>query len=95
MSEGGGAIRNEMAQLMPLPLTVSCFSKSQIGFTFLLSVHRSSSGKGPLNGCLLFVYYYYPRESEGLCFYRRWFVCLSVCLSVGLFVCLFVTTITK
>jgi len=22
----------------------------------------------------------YPRESEGLCFYRRWFVCLSVCL---------------
>ena len=25
---------------------------------------------------------YYPRESEGLCFYRRWFVCLSVCLSV-------------
>ena len=33
----------------------------------------------------------YPCESEGLCFYRRWFVCLSVCL----FVCLFVTTITK
>ena len=26
----------------------------------------------------------YPRESEGLCFYRRWFVCLSVCLSVCL-----------
>ena len=24
-----------MAQLMPLPLTVSCFSKLQIGFTFL------------------------------------------------------------
>ena len=24
----------------------------------------------------------YPRESEGLCFYRRWFVCMSVCLSV-------------
>jgi len=24
-----------MAQLMPLPLTVSCFSKTQIGFTFL------------------------------------------------------------
>jgi len=23
-----------MAQLMPLPLTVSCFSKIQIGFTF-------------------------------------------------------------
>ena len=25
---------------------------------------------------------HYPRESEGLCFYRRWFVCLFVCLSV-------------
>ena len=24
------------AQLMPLPLTVSCFSKIQIGFTFLI-----------------------------------------------------------
>jgi len=24
------------AQLMPLPLTVSCFSKIQIGFTFLV-----------------------------------------------------------
>jgi len=23
--------------------------------------------------------FFYPRESEGLCFYRRWFVCLSVC----------------
>jgi len=25
-----------MAQLMPLPLTVSCFSEIQIGFTFLV-----------------------------------------------------------
>jgi len=24
----------------------------------------------------------YPRESEGICFHRRWFVCLCVCLSV-------------
>ena len=27
-----------MAQLMPLPLTVSCFGKIQIGFTFLVLV---------------------------------------------------------
>ena len=27
---------SNMAQLMPLPLTVSCFSKIQIGFTFLV-----------------------------------------------------------
>ena len=39
------------AQLMPLPLTVSCFSKIQIGFTFLIPAHLGSPGKGPLNGC--------------------------------------------
>ena len=33
-----------MAQLMPLPLTVSCFSKIQIGFTFLVPAHPSSPG---------------------------------------------------
>ena len=31
-----------MAQLMPLPLTVSCFSKIQIGFTFLALAHLGS-----------------------------------------------------
>jgi len=31
-----------MAQLMPLPLTVSCFSKIQIGFTFLVVAHPGS-----------------------------------------------------
>jgi len=34
-----------MAQLMPLPLTVSCFSKIQIGFTFLVSAHPGSPEK--------------------------------------------------
>jgi len=33
------------AQLMPLPLTVCCFSKIQIGFTFLVSAHPGSPGK--------------------------------------------------
>jgi len=31
-----------MSQLMPLPLTVSCFSKIQIGFTFVVPAHLSS-----------------------------------------------------
>ena len=35
-----------MVQLMPLPLTVSCFSKIQIGFTFLVPAHLGSPGKG-------------------------------------------------
>ena len=34
-----------MAQLMPLPLTVSCFSKIQIGFTFLVPAHLCIPGK--------------------------------------------------
>ena len=31
---------------MPLPLTVSCFSKIQIGFIFLVPAHPGSPGKG-------------------------------------------------
>jgi len=34
-----------MAQLKPLPLTVSCFSKIQIGFAFLVPAHLGSPGK--------------------------------------------------
>jgi len=51
---------------MPLPLTVSCFSKIQIGFTFLVLAHLGSPGKGPLNVCVcvcvlsLVVFIYQP-----------------------------------
>ena len=64
-------------QLGPMPITRVChYRHRELGLTRLLDGRR----------------YYYPRESEGLCFHQRWFVCLSVfCLSV----CLFVTTITK
>jgi len=34
-----------MAQLMPLPLTVSCFSKIQFGFAFPVPAHLGSPGK--------------------------------------------------
>ena len=34
-----------VAQLMPLPLTVSCSSKIQIGFTFLVPAHLGSPGQ--------------------------------------------------
>jgi len=34
-----------VAQLMPLPLTVSCFYKIQIGSTFLVPAHRGSRGQ--------------------------------------------------
>jgi len=41
-----------IAQLMPLALTVSCFSKIQIGFTFWYRPTWVVPDKGPLNGCV-------------------------------------------
>jgi len=43
-----------MAQLMPLPLIVSCFSKIQIGFTFLVLAHPGSAGQRALK-CVCFI----------------------------------------
>ena len=44
-----------MTQLMPLPLTVSCFSKIQIGCAFLVPARPGSPGSGPLNGFVVVV----------------------------------------
>jgi len=41
-----------MAQLMPLPLTVSCFSKIQIALPFWYRLIRVVLEKGPLNVCV-------------------------------------------
>ena len=41
-----------MALLMPLPLTVSCFSKIQIGFTFWYRLTQVVPDKGLLYGCV-------------------------------------------
>ena len=41
-----------MAQLMPLPLTVSCFSKIQIGLPFWYWLTWVVPEKGPLNWCV-------------------------------------------
>ena len=42
-----------MAQLMPMPLTVSCFSKIQIGFTFLVPARLSSPERAIKRVCVL------------------------------------------
>jgi len=44
-----------MAQLMPLPLTVSCFSKIQIGFTFLVPALLGSPGKRAVKWVCVYV----------------------------------------
>jgi len=45
-----------MAQLMPLLLNVSCFSKIQIGFTFLVPAHPGSPGKKAVKRVCVCVY---------------------------------------
>ena len=58
-----------MAQLMPLPLTVSCFRKIQIGFTFLVLAHPGSPGQRAVKRVCVYVC---------VCFY----ICFSLSLLV-------------
>ena len=75
-----------MTQLMPLPLTVSCFSKIQIDFTFLVLAHPGCPGQ---------------RAVKRVCVRARVCVIMPAkardygITGVGLSVCLFITTITK
>jgi len=41
-----------MAQLMPLPLTVSLLQQNPDWFSFLIQAHPGSPEKGPLNVCV-------------------------------------------
>jgi len=54
-----------MAQLVPLPLTVSCFSRIHIGFTFLVPAHPGSAGQ---------------RVIKRVCVYVCVCVCVCVCV---------------
>ena len=47
-----------MALLMPLPLTISCYSEIQIGFTFLVPTHPGSLGKRVVKRVCVCVLYY-------------------------------------
>jgi len=65
-----------ITQLMPLPLSVSCFSKIQIGFAFLVPAHRVVPEKGPLNGCVCVVVIIYllcnmgSHKQSKICIYK-------------------------
>ena len=54
-----------MAQLMPLPLTVSRFSKIQIGFTFLVPAHPGSPGQKAVKRVCVCVYKISTMELSG------------------------------
>jgi len=57
-----------MAQRISLPLTVSCFSKIQIGFTFLVPAHLGSLGKRAVKRVCV----YYVNEGGSV---AEWLAC--------------------
>jgi len=63
-----------MAQLMPLPLTVSCFSKIQIGIAFLVPAHPDSPGKRAVK-----------RVCVCVCVFFMDLACLHVCSTLSTF----------
>jgi len=66
-----------MVQLMPLPLTVSCFSKIQIGFTFLVPAHQDSIRQRAIKWVCV---YSVLGRKERVILWACLCVCLSVCL---------------
>ena len=69
------------AQLMPLPLTVSCFSKIQIGFVFLVPAHPGGPGKRAVKRvCVCDCRY---SELAGGCGGRAGKAVMSTCLLLG------------
>ena len=60
--EQGGDLHT--AQLMPMPLTVSCFSKIQISFTFLIAAGLGSPGKMAGNRVCVCVFFKTPRHRD-------------------------------
>ena len=50
--EQGADLHTAQLMPLPLPLTVSCFSKIQIGLPFWYWLTRVVPEKGPLNGCV-------------------------------------------
>ena len=60
------------AQLMPLPLTVSCFSKIQIGFTFLVPAHPDSPGKRAVKRVCVRVHVRVHVRVREVLFWNKW-----------------------
>jgi len=61
-------------QLTPLPLTVSCFSNLQIGFTFLVPAHLGSPGKRAVKRecvCVCVCLHYLGNCERCSCYFRH------------------------
>jgi len=72
-----------MAQLMPLPLTVSCFGKIQMGFTFLVPAHVGSTGQRAVKQvCVCVCVCVCVRACVRACARARVCVCVRACVRV-------------
>ena len=67
-------------QLIPLPPTVSCFSKIQIGFTLLVPAHLGSPGKRAVKRVCVCVCVYLT-----VVVYRT-VICLALCVSCAVYI---------
>jgi len=67
-----------MVQLMPLPLTVSCSSKIQIGFTFQVPAHLGSPGKRAVKRVCVCVCFYLCRWAQ-VCYASTCVPCFYLC----------------
>ena len=65
-----------MAQLMPLPLTVSCSRKIQIGFIFLVPAHLGSPGKRAVKRVCVRVCIGKQSAEYVQSVFMKWFNCL-------------------
>ena len=75
----------QMAQLMPRPLTVSCFSKIQSGFTFLVPAHPGSPRKRAIKRVCVCVCGY-RAEIDQIFFTNIWLYRYDFC-------CIFITVV--
>jgi len=68
-----------VSQLMPLPLTVSCFSKIQIGFTFLVPAHPCNPWQRAVKRvCVCLCYSRYTATNllnEAKAWFTSWVIC--------------------
>jgi len=83
--ERGADLR--MAQMMPLLLTVSCFSKMQIGFTFLVPAYPGNPGQRAVKRVCV-------RVCVCVCVCVCACVCVRVCVCARMCVCVCVSLLS-